>query len=191
MRTEEEGLSAFDWALWIREYSEPLLNRAYFLLSDREDAKDIVQDVFLSAYTNHEKFKGESSPLTWLMSILYNKVSDRYKQKYKSPIQASNGLNDFNSDGEWMTPEVIKSWPTEENSQLSLLDDLSFRKVFYQCLENLPEQWKITIKMCYLGEKKAREICNELNISNSNYWKILQRSRLQLRKCIEKHWFDT
>ena len=192
MRTEEgKGVSTFDWSLWIREYSEPLLNRAYFLLSDREDAKDIVQDVFLAAYTNHAKFKGESAPLTWLMSILYNKVSDRYKQRYRVPIHESNALNEFNIDGEWMNPETLKSWPAEESSQMSLLDDLSFRKVFYRCLENLPEQWKMTIKMCYLEKKKTREICNSLDISTPNYWKILQRSRMQLRKCLEKHWFDT
>ena len=187
----EEGASAFDWTSWIRDYSEPLLNRAYFLLSDREEAKDIVQDVFLAAYTSHDKFKGESSPLTWLMSILYHKVSDRYRQRYKLPILESNGLDDFTVDGEWIYPEEIRSWPTDESAQVSLLDDMSFREVFYQCMDNLPEQWKTTIKMCYLSEIKAPEICDSLNISHSNYWKILQRSRLQLRKCIEKHWFDT
>ncbi|MFK2298695.1 hypothetical protein ACIXMM_12595 [Bacteroides fragilis] len=45
------------------------------------------------------------------------------------------------------------------------------------------------VNKCYLQEQKAAEICRELNLSVTNYWKLLQRSRLQLRKCIDVHWF--
>lgn len=38
--------------------------------------------------------------------------------------------------------------------------------------------------------EKADEVCHELDIAATNLWKILQRSRMQLRKCIELNWFD-
>ena len=41
----------------------------------------------------------------------------------------------------------------------------------------------------FLEEKESDEICKELEISASNYWVILHRAKLQLRKCLEKNWF--
>ena len=58
------------------------------------------------------------------------------------------------------------------------------------CIDHLPSQWKVTVKLYYMEEKKANEVCQELNIATTNLWKILQRSRMQLRKCIEVNWFE-
>ncbi|MFY7815939.1 MAG: RNA polymerase subunit sigma, partial [Chryseobacterium taeanense] len=37
---------------------------------------------------------------------------------------------------------------------------------------------------------KAQEVSQVLNISTTNLWKILQRSRMQLRECLEFNWFS-
>jgi RNA polymerase sigma factor (sigma-70 family) len=57
------------------------------------------------------------------------------------------------------------------------------------CIEELPSRWKIPLKMYYLEEKKSSEVSQELNVSTTNLWKILQRSRLQLRECLDFNWF--
>jgi len=41
----------------------------------------------------------------------------------------------------------------------------------------------------YLQEKKAATVCQEMGINTTNLWKILQRSRMQLRVCLENNWF--
>ncbi|UZJ64501.1 RNA polymerase sigma factor [Sphingobacterium sp. KU25419] len=55
---------------WVEDYSETLMRRALYLLSDRQDAEDLVQDVFIAAFDSYPTFKGNSTPLTWLMHIL-------------------------------------------------------------------------------------------------------------------------
>ena len=65
----------------IEIYSPILLNKAYYLLSNKEDAEDIVQEVFISAYVNYHLFKNKSSIKSWLMGILYNKVMDRSEER--------------------------------------------------------------------------------------------------------------
>jgi DNA-directed RNA polymerase specialized sigma24 family protein len=51
---------------WIEQYSESLLRRAIFLLSDTIEAEDIVQEVFIAAFSSYDSFEGKSTPKTWL-----------------------------------------------------------------------------------------------------------------------------
>ena len=40
----------------------------------------------------------------------------------------------------------------------------------------------------YLAEKDAKEICQELGVSTTNFWQIIHRAKLQLRACVNKNW---
>lgn len=166
---------------WIELYSSNLLGRAMYLLSDKEEAKDIVQDVFLAAYSGHHSFKGNSSAKTWLNTILKNKVSDYYRKKYKTPANISIESY-FDASGNWRNGEkLLGDW-----DKLSTAENYAeFEHLLENCIENLAPKWKIPIRLYYLQEKKTDEICQEIGISKTNLWKILQRGRLQLRECLE------
>lgn len=181
--------SSLQMERWIKEYSQPLLDRAYYLLSDKEDAKDVVQEVFLGAFKNQLLFQNKSAALTWLMGILNHKIGDVYNKRYGRSIQSLSFEQFFDQHGEWIEDDVLDSWKQEDHSVSALLDNTDFCQVFAQCLDHLPRQWAMVVNRCYLQEQKASDICQELNLSSANYWKLLQRSRLQLRKCIDIHWF--
>lgn len=174
----------------IENYSKRLLNRAYYLLSNKEDAEDAVQEVFLAAYAKRDSSPDINSMEAWLLGILYHKVADIYKERYRKPMAGINFEHDFNVDGEWKQTDVANAWEENTESLEALLDNTDFRQSFYGCLDKLPPKWKIAVKLCYLQSKKAGEICQELNITPTAYWKLLQRSRLQLRECIELNWFS-
>lgn len=180
---------AFEFEKWIDDYSDALLNRAYYLLSDKEDAKDVVQEVFLSAYKSRRTFQGKSSPLVWLTGILHHKVADIYKKRYSQGGAPFHFDSVFDAHGEWKETDVLNPWEQEEHSPAALLDDEDFCRTFDTCMERLPERWHRVVRQCYLQGRKAVEICEEMNLSAGSYWKILQRSRLQLRACIDVHWF--
>lgn len=181
-----------DFERLVKTYSTVLLNKAYYLLSNKEDAEDIVQDVFISAYISYHNYDGKGTILSWLMGILYNKVMDLYRKRYKHEDKMHiNFSADFDKHGEWNHTDVSNYWFGEDKSeQENLLDNIDFRKQFYACLESLPDRWRTAVKLCYLDENKAEYICSELGISTTNYWKLLQRSRLQLRRCIDAKWFN-
>lgn len=68
---------------WIDLYGQKLFDRAFYLLSSREDVEDIVQEVYVAAYSAMDNFQEKSSPLTWLMGILQHKVTDLYRKSIK------------------------------------------------------------------------------------------------------------
>lgn len=174
----------------IESHSKRLLNRAYYLLSNKEDAEDAVQDVFLAAYAQRDSFPEIHSVEAWLLGVLYHKVADMYKERYRKPMVDLNFEHDFDRNGEWRRTDVANVWEEQPESLDALLDDTDFRQSFYRCLDKLPPRWKVAVKLCYLQSKKAGDICKELNMTSTAYWKLLQRSRLQLRECIDMNWFS-
>ncbi len=47
---------------WIEQYSGLLLKKALYMLSNKEDAQDVVQEVFIAAFSNYDSFEGKASP---------------------------------------------------------------------------------------------------------------------------------
>ncbi|MDN3669041.1 sigma-70 family RNA polymerase sigma factor [Echinicola jeungdonensis] len=180
---------------WVNEYENELYSWAFYKTSEREVSEDLVQDTFLSAYRSYNSFKGNSSPKTWLFKILNNKIIDYYRKsahsifKNKDPsqnlaFQTTNSL--FDNNGNWELNGYENLWDENEH----LLDNEAFNKVMDTCMDDLPINWKTAVLMKYRLEKGYKEICQELKVSSSNYWQIIHRAKLFLKKCIEKYWFD-
>ncbi len=169
---------------WVEGYTDALFAWALHKTSSREAAEDLVQDTFLVASESFEKFEGKSEPKTWLMAILNNKIAEHHRKSFKNPFIVSDAERPFfNENGAWNKTQIPEHW-----QEGNLLDSKDFRDVLDECLQHLPEKWASAIHYKYLEEKKAEIICQELGISDTNYWQIIHRAKLQLRKCIELNW---
>lgn len=175
---------------WVENYTQELYSWASHKVSDDALAQDLVQDTFLAAAEKIDNFKGESSPKTWLFSILNNKIIDHYRKK----INQSVSLEDqsittfFDADGNWQESRRPGRWKDEDG--MHLLDNEEFQMVLTKCLDALPDQWNLAVKLKYLIGKNGDEICQELRITSSNFWQIIHRAKLQLRDCVNKNWAD-
>lgn len=178
---------------WVNDYSDALFSWAFYKTSSKETAEDLVQDTFLAAYNKLDSFKGNSQPKTWLFSILNNKVVDYYRLSSKTTkktvsltedqgVELSNGF--FNDSENWKDTAINPIWTQDQE----LLDNPEFNKVMQHCMDDLPIHWKQAITSKYLTDKKADEICQDLNITVSNYWQIIHRAKLVLKKCLETKW---
>ncbi len=174
---------------WVEKYTDDLYNRALYKVSNSDLAKDLVQDTFLVASEKFSTFKGDSSPKTWLFSILNHKIIDYYRKKVKQPISIdqTSVLKYFDENKEWLPEKSPQNWNDDDKN---LLDDYDFQNVLKMCLDALPEKWNICVKLKYLMNKNGDDICKKLNITPSNFWQIVHRAKLQLRDCVETNWFQ-
>ena len=174
---------------WVDEYTADLYSWAVFKISDRETAKDLVQDTFLVAAEKMDSFKGDSSPRTWLFSILNHKIIDTYRKKDKQPVTTGSHILSelFDKDGSWKKEKRPQHWHEDEKH---LLHNEDFLAVLAACLDALPDTWNTCVKLKYLSGKKGEEICQAVGLTASNYWQIIHRAKLQLRECIEDNWFN-
>ncbi|MGO4820677.1 MULTISPECIES: sigma-70 family RNA polymerase sigma factor [unclassified Flavobacterium] len=178
---------------WVNQFSDELYSWALYKTSSKETAEDLVQETFLAAFRKLDTFQGKSQPKTWLFSILNNKLIDYYRSSAKttkqnfsltetSGVALAEGL--FNQYGCWKNNDVNPIWDQEEE----LLDNPDFNNTLEICMEELPTKWKLAITSKYLTHKNATEICQELEITVSNYWQIVHRSKLLIKKCLDVKW---
>lgn len=181
---------------WVKDHSDRLYSWAFYKVSDKESAEDLVQETFLSAFKHFNTFKGKSSPLTWLTAILNNKIIDHYKKRAKQEIVVDIEQSGemylftetlFDTNGKWSETAKKMNWSNESH----LLDDEDFTQVLELCMNDLPENWRKAVSFKYLLEKDAKDICQELDISMSNYWQVIHRAKLLLKQCLEVNYFKS
>jgi RNA polymerase sigma-70 factor (ECF subfamily) len=172
---------------WVALYADNLYSWALHKTTNKETAEDLVQDTFMAAVQSFEKFEGKSNPKTWLFAILNNKIVDHYRSNLKKPAINDAAFIDtfFDKVEHWRAEESPQAWQDDEH----LLDNAAFQNTLSNCMKKLPESWHAALQSKYLEEKKSELICQELNISVTNYWQMLHRAKLQLRKCLELNWF--
>ena len=179
---------------WVAQYTDKMYSWAYHKTSNKELAEDLVQETFLSAFKAIDNFKFDSQPQTWLFRILNNKIIDHYRKKARTLEKPTEDevLNRkavdslFDNVDHWAEGVTFSNWEEEEH----LLDNAEFNNVLMNCINKLPEKWRAAIESKYQLEKKASEICKELNITSSNYWQVIHRAKLQLKTCVEKNWVN-
>jgi len=183
MSTTHEILS-IDINSCVALYTKDLYAWAYYKTGNKSLSEDLVQDTFLAAIKSQKNFKGDSEIKTWLFGILKNKIADYFrKASNKIPTQTIFFYGD-----NWQEKEIPSTWHISEDNEL--LDDLAFKNTLNDCINKLPAVWSSVIRMKFIDDRKTEIICDENGISPNNYWQIIHRSKLQLRKCLELNWFS-
>ena len=192
-RNLEKTSHQLDFGALVDNHSDYLISYAFFKVSKKEDAEDLVQETFLSAYKSSGKFRRDASPRTWLMSILRNKIIDYYRKKsthqemnnYLEDTEEAFGEHHFNKNnhGRWKY-DIDKNYFS--NSTEAFIESREFQETLRFCLEKLPSRLRSIFVSKYIDAKKSKEICKEHKISSSNYWTIVFRSKTLLRNCLEK-----
>ena len=173
----------------VRSHVKDLLSWALHKTGDRMQAEDLVQETFLAAAEGLHRFEGKSEAKTWLFAILNNKIAEHYRRSSRFlsvPLDDPDRLSrDFDEQEHWRKDAITGPWDDDPH----LLDDASFLAVLRDCLDRLPMEWNRCISLKYLKEKEAKEICQETGLSSTNYWQIVHRAKLQLRRCLDRNWF--
>ena len=173
---------------WVELYSDSMYSWALHKTSSKETAEDIVQETFLAAVQSFDKFKGDSNPKTWLFAILNNKINDHYRNSYRKPVVDCNAIFEtlFDSNDQWKPDQRPQQWADDSGH---LLDNDEFQQTLQNCMKKLPSNWFSAIQLKFMEEKNSALICQELGITDTNFWQMLHRAKLQLRKCLELNWF--
>lgn len=179
---------------WVNQYSDYLYSIAMYKINDHDLAKDLVQDTFLAAFKARDKFRGDASEKTWLTTILKNKIVDHYRSEKNNEsinhyIESTNNtfINSYFDTQDMSTyghnnKEVWVSYLASDAS----INRNEISSIIQYCLEKLPVKLKGVFWSKYLEEKNTPAICKEFNITPSNYWVILHRSKVLLQHCIKK-----
>ena len=180
-------------AEWPARFGDELYRFALSRVSDAETAEELVQETFLSALAGLATFRADASERTWLFVILRRKIIDHYRRQARAPHLGLDALGDGGSapesdyfspaTGHWAGPQAPASWLRAD----AALEQQELHEILQRCQARLSPQQGAVFALRFVEELPAEEICQELGLTPSNYWVIVHRAKLQLRRCLEKH----
>ncbi|HEX8328620.1 MAG TPA: sigma-70 family RNA polymerase sigma factor [Hymenobacter sp.] len=179
-------------AQWPDRYGDELYRFALSRVSDAVAAEELVQETFLSALDGLATFRAEASERTWLFVILRRKIIDYYRRQARSIHVSLDAIGEtgpteadfFDPEtGHWADAQAPASWLSAD----AALEQAEQHDILQRCQGRLPPQQGAVFVMRFVEELSAEEICKELGLTAANYWIIVHRAKLQLRRCLEKH----
>lgn len=193
IKTEE---TVFDATVWVDAHGDYLYAFALSRVRDQWLAEDLVQDTLLAAMQSGGSFQAKSSERTWLCGILKHKIIDPFRKSSRevelSDEEADMSSYDylFRDEGVWKGHWTAEVRPIvwNENPE-KVLEHTEFRGILSHCLGELPERVANCFTLREMDGFDAQEICETLNISPNNFWVMMHRARLHLRRCIDFNWF--
>ena len=185
---------------WLTRFGDELYRFALGRVSDATAAEELVQETFVSALEALASFRGQASERTWLFVILKRKIIDYYRRQARSPFvpletsadQAPEAAFFQPHDGHWRDDQTPAPWVVGDDGGRGdvVLEQQEFQQVLHACQQRLSAQQLAVFQLRFVEELPAEEICQELGLSASNYWVIVHRAKLHLRRCLEKNWFQ-
>ena len=144
------------------------------LLKDEENAKDIMQETYITAFLKLDTLNDEQKFCGWIISIAVNKCKNKLKGKVEYQIDDEVLITEAETD-ELMLPEEYITKTEKRKVLLQIMEDtLSFNQ--YQ-----------TVLMFYFDEMSISEIAQGLEISEGTVKSRLNSSRAKMKTAVEDY----
>lgn len=137
------------WLQLISRYERLVYNYALRMLGNRDDALDLMQDVFLSVFRNLATWRGECSFKNWLMTIAHHRCIEHYRRR-KSTTDDS-AIDDYTSDDEWHSPEEVYAGQ-QRGQQL------------FRAMQKLPLEQRMVVELKFFQHLQLTDIASQLNV---------------------------
>lgn len=177
-------VAAFE--MLVRKHQKKMLNIAYRMVGNYEDACEIVQDAFVSAYRAIKNFEEKARFSTWLCTIVINFSKNRLKQ-----MKAQHSREESIDDPIPTDDGSIKAEPaSNEPSALERLEQREVRQKIQGCIDSLDSEFKEVIILRDIQGFSYNEICDMLKIAEGTVKSRLFRARDAVKDCLKKSMGD-
>ncbi len=164
-------------------YGGRMLAVARRILRQEQDAQDAVQDAFISAFKNLEKFQGESRLSTWLHRIAVNASLMKLRKAGRlSERPIGDLLPTFSEDGFLKGgPKRVWDVPVDQPAR-----DAELREQIRQKIDELPEAYRTVLLMRDIEGLDTRQAADLLGITEAAAKVRLHRARQALRTLLDR-----
>jgi len=149
-------------------YSKAMFNVGYRITRSEEDAEDVLQEAFISAFRSLDSYRGDATFGAWLKRIVINKA-----------------INALNKKKHESLPDENEQWDlAEEESPPEYRDSLTVERV-RKAIEKLPDGYRSVLSLYLLEGYDHQEIGEILAISESTSKSQLNRAKAKLKELLD------
>ena len=185
----------------MREYHAGLLRVAQIYVSSFAVAEEVVQETWIGVLNGIDRFEGRSSLKTWIFRILTNIAKTRAQREGRTipfsalerpdvvPEPAVDADRFLDAEhprwpGHWAAPP--QSWGPEERLLAG-----ETRAVVERAIEALPAAQRAVISLRDIEGWSSDEVCNALDVTETNQRVLLHRARSKVRRALEDYFTES
>lgn len=163
-------MSEKEYIIAVRKYSAMVYRIAFHHCASREDAEDIMQNVFVKLYRYENDFPEEEDCKRWLIRVTVNECHGLFRSFWRSRKQE---LEDY-------------QWEQIADETVSIEENLTSRcNELYRAVMGLPARYRISTYLYYYEDYSIREIADILQCKETTVQTRLMRARKMLRQRLE------
>jgi RNA polymerase sigma-70 factor, ECF subfamily len=172
-----------EFAKVVDQYSPLIYRLALRMVSQEEDAEDVLQETFLKAYRSISSFKGQARISTWLYRIAMNEalMTLRKRKGQKDTVEI-----DVDKEGEDSEPLQIVDWGNMPEKELGSAE---LKKILDQAVETLSPALRSVFLLRDVEGQSVKETADILDLTEMAVKTRLSRARLILRQKLSTY-FD-
>ncbi len=180
----------------VEQYHGQLVRVSLMYVATREVAEEVAQETWLGVLEGLERFEGRSSLKTWIFRILTNIARTRGVREARSVPFSALVRDETGGDEAAIDPARFQSSGEEEGAWLlapahwdempeSALMSAETLAVVRTAIETLPPAQRQVIQFRDIDGWAAEEVCNVLELSETNQRVLLHRARSKVRRALE------
>lgn len=136
------------WGQLLSRYEKPVYLYGVRMTSNREDAKDLMQDVFISVYRNLGQYQGTGKFKSWLFKIAHYRCIEFYRRK--KPLQSIDDTLEIPDSN--ATPDMCYAGDAQQQTLLLAMQGLPFAQ-------------REVVELKFFGQFTFVEIAEQLHVS--------------------------
>ncbi len=149
-------------------YHRAMYNVGYRIVNNPDEAKDVLQDAFISAFDNLNNYRGEASFGAWLKRIVVNKAINLVRKRRFERL-----------------PEN-ENWDVKDEQPKDEFDGFPFSvERVRKAIEELPDGYRVVLSLYLLEGYDHGEIAEIMGITESTSKSQFNRSKKKLKEILE------
>jgi len=172
----KKEISDQDFEDIIAENESRIFNTIYSFVGNYEDALNLTQETFISAYCHIDRFRHESDIYTWLYRIAINLCKKDHNKKKRQSLVFTSSLDD---------PETLRQ-ASGDRSAIEILELGEEQSVIRQEIAALPKKHRTVIILKYMQDLSYEEIADIIGCSIGTVKSRLSRAKEKLKQRLEK-----
>ena len=181
-RARAKDFGAFEQLL--DRYEDKIFRLAYRFVRNESEAKEILQDTFLSIWRKLDTFKGDAQFGSWLYRVAANTALMRLRSQRRHPEISTEELPVGYLDNYGQVPSVGENWSKRPDDELQSEE---LRRHIQTSVDALPEIYRTVFLLRDVEGLSTEETGEILSISVPTVKTRLHRARIALRDAITQY----
>ncbi|MFQ5628247.1 MAG: RNA polymerase sigma factor [bacterium] len=173
-RARKNDMSAFREI--VEQYKEKIYYLAYDLTSNRHDAEDIAQEVFIKAFRSLDNFRGDAKIGSWLYRITINTSINKKRKKALTEMSLVENFNEKPGEHDPFSGKTYSENPERSAESQMIQQHINL------ALTKLANKERSVFVLRHYQDLPLKEIAHILNIAEGTVKSLLFRAIRRLQK---------